>query len=569
MSVPPEQRGAQREMTHESGRMSRRRLLASTGAIGVAAATATPGSAGAAPTEVAAGFAPVTVGPDDPRYPDLVVGLERRWVAHPESVRVVSSPRQSLQVVQEAVTGRKRLTVRGGGHCYEDFVFNPEVDIVLDQSEMTSVYYDAEHNAFAVEAGATLLDVYELLYKTWGVTIPAGQCYSVGVGGHVAGGGWGLLCRKEGLVVDHLHAVEVVVVDAAGRARLVVATRNPDDPNHDLWWAHTGGGGGTFGVVTRYLFRSPSARSTNPADILPKPPKEVLLSAIAWSWDGLTERTFATLVRNFTDWHVANAAPGGPYAGLCSFLNLNHRATGEISLFTQMDGSSPDAERLLARFVADVTRGVDLPPGAVNRPSGEHGPLPQFVEPKRWSWLTATRYLGTIHPRLVDPTLRGDHKSAYHRRGFTDAQTSLLFRTLSGGDGFANPFAQAVLSSYGGQVNAVGRTDTALVHRDSAFKVLYQSGWTEAADDDVNVAWLRRFYEQVYAGTGKVPVSNEQTSGCFVNYCDADISEAAHNGSGVPWHTLYWGENYPRLQRVKARYDPTDFFRHRQSVRLP
>ncbi|NUT45821.1 MAG: FAD-binding protein, partial [Saccharothrix sp.] len=478
-------------------------------------------------------------------------------------------PAQSLRVVREAVRGGKRLTVRGGGHCYEDFVFNPEVEVVLDQSEMTSVYYDAEHNAFAVEAGATLLDVYELLYKTWGVTIPAGQCYSVGVGGHVPGGGWGLLCRKEGLVVDHLYGVEVVVVDADRTARLVVATREPDDPNRDLWWAHTGGGGGTFGVVTRYLFRSPRARGADPAAILPKPPKEVLLSAIAWPWEELTEEVFTALVRNFGEWHVANAAPGGPYAGLCAFLNLNHRATGEISLFTCLDGTAPDAERLLDRFVADVTRGVGLPPGAVTRPSGEHGPLPQFAEPKRWSWLTATRYLGAIHPRLTDPTLRGDHKSAYHRKGFTDAQIALLYRHLAGGDGFANPFAQAVLSSYGGQVNAVGRTDTALVHRDCAFKVLYQSGWTEPADDDANVAWLRGFYEQVYAGTGKVPVPDERTSGCFVNYCDADIGDPAHNTSGVPWHTLYWGENYPRLQRVKARYDPTDFFRHRQSVRLP
>ncbi|MEV8435838.1 FAD-binding protein [Actinosynnema sp. NPDC051121] len=553
-------------MNRPGGAISRRRLLAATGAVGVAAVAA-PGSA-AAEAETA-GFEAVTVRPGDPRYADLVVGLDRRWVARPESVRVVSSPRQALAVVQEAVSARKRLTVRGGGHCYEDFVFNPEVEVVLDLSEMTSVTFDPAHRAFSVEAGATLLDVYELLYKTWGVTIPAGQCYSVGVGGHVAGGGWGLLCRRDGLVVDHLYAVEVVVVDAAGRAGLVVATREPDDPHHDLWWAHTGGGGGTFGVVTRYLFRSPSARSDDPARILPKPPAELLLSAIAWPWEGMTEAVFARLVRNWTGWHAANAAPGGRYAGLCSFLLLNQRATGEIGLFTVFDGSGADAEELLDRFVADVTRGVDLPHGALTRPSGEHGPLARFARPKRWSWLTATRYLGTMHPRMLDPTLRGDHKSAYHRAGFTDAQIAALYRNLDGRDGFANPFAQVMLTSSGGQINAAGRTDTANVHRDSAFKLHVQTSWSEPSDDDANVSWARRFYAELYAGTGKVPVPDERTDGCVLNYPDTDLNEAAHNASGVPWHRLYWGENYPRLQRVKAAYDPADFFRHRQSVRLP
>ncbi|GLZ36589.1 FAD-binding protein [Actinokineospora sp. NBRC 105648] len=547
--------------------LSRRRLLVATGAVGVTAAVAAaPRHAAAQTTPAVRG--PVTVGPSDPRYADLVAGLERRWVATPDSVRVVFTPAQAAAVVQEAVTTGKRLTVRGGGHCYEDFVFNAEVDIVLDLSEMTSVEHDPAHNAIAVQAGATLLDVYDLLYKAWGITLPAGQCYSVGVGGHVPGGGWGLLCRREGLVVDHLYAVEVVVVDANGRARTVLATRERDDPNRDLWWAHTGGGGGTFGVVTRYLFRSPGVTSTDPATLLPRPPAEVVLSAIAWSWDTLTEAAFSTLVRNFGDWHAANSAPGGAYGGLCAFLNLNHRATGEISLFTKMDGDRPDSDQLLARFTAAITNGVTAPHTAVTQPSAEHGPMAELATPKRWSWLTATRYLGTIHPRLLDPTLRGDHKSAYHHKGFTAAQIAIIFDRLSR-NGFANPLAQVTLSSYGGQVNAVGRTDTALVHRDSAFKVLFQTSWTEAADDTANVAWLRELYEQVYVRTGKVPVANEQTSGCFVNYCDTDISEQAHNTSGVPWHTLYWGENYPRLQQTKARWDPADFFRHRQSVRLP
>ena len=44
-----------------------------------------------------------------------------------------------------------------------------------------------------------------------------------------------------------------------GTAQTIVATRDPSDPHHELWWAHTGGGGGNFGIVTRYWLRSPHA----------------------------------------------------------------------------------------------------------------------------------------------------------------------------------------------------------------------------------------------------------------------------------------------------------------------
>lgn len=59
---------------------------------------------------------------------------------------------------------------------------------------------------------------------------------------------------------------------------------------------------------------------------------------------------------------------------------------------------------------------------------------------------------------------------------------------------------------------------------------------------------------------------DETTDGCFVNYCDTDLSDPEFNKSGVPWSTLYYKENYPRLRRIKGKWDPRDFFRHGQSV---
>jgi FAD/FMN-containing dehydrogenase len=86
--------------------------------------------------------------------------------------------------------------------------------------------------------------------------LPGGIGTGVGMGGHVTGGGFGPLSRLYGQMSDHLYAVETVVVDENGKAKAVTATREEDDPHRDLWWAHTDGGGGNFGVATKFWFRS-------------------------------------------------------------------------------------------------------------------------------------------------------------------------------------------------------------------------------------------------------------------------------------------------------------------------
>lgn len=549
----------------------RRRFLSTTTVTAASAtvlgATATP--AAAAQPDVGE-FGPVAVTPGDSRYIDLVRGLNQRFVAHPDRVHVVRTTEQVVRVVRQAVREGKRLSVRGGGHCFENFVFNPSVQVVVDMSEMKKVYFDTQHNAFAVEGGATLLEVYETLYRFWGITVPAGVCYAVGVGGHISGGGWGMLCRQHGLSIDHLYAVEVVVVDADGGVRAVVATREPADPNRDLWWAHTGGGGGNFGVVTRYWFRSPDATGTNPARLLPTPPAEVLVSAIAWPWSELTQADFTALVQNFAAWHVANGAPGAPSESLVALLTLSHKSSGAVALLTQSDATVPNAERLHNDFLAAMNRGVGVRAGAVTRPFGEFGPMPEFATVQRVPWLQATRRLGTGvgGANVNDPSQRADHKSAYMRRNFPDSHVATLYKYLTAPE-IDNPTAMTQLHSFGGMVNSRPSDATASSHRDSFFKMVWYVQWFDEAEDAHYIGWLREFYRELYAETGGVPVSNATTDGCYVNYPDIDLSDPRLNTSGVPWHTLYYKDNYPRLQRIKARWDPRDTFRHSQSIRLP
>lgn len=253
--------------------IGRRALLGAGAALGSAAVLGpAAGTAAAAPEPPQrpgphpGGPATVTtVTPDDPRYPELVTGVNQRWVGTPGRIRLPRSTAEVVTAVREAVRAGQRISVRGGGHSLADLVYRPEVETVIDLSALDRVGYDPARRAFEVGAGATLLNVYDTLYKNWGVTIPGGLCYSVGVGGHVSGGGFGLLSRAHGLTVDHLEAIEVVVVDADRTVRPVIATREPGDPARDLLWAYSGGGGGSFGVITRYWFRTPAGPGTTPA----------------------------------------------------------------------------------------------------------------------------------------------------------------------------------------------------------------------------------------------------------------------------------------------------------------
>ena len=155
----------------------------------------------------------------------------------------------------------------------------------------------------------------------WGVTLPGGIGTGVGMGGHVAGGGFGPLSRSYGQISDHLYAVETVVVDANGKATAVTATREDDDPHRDLWWAHTGGGGGNFGVATRFWFRSRDRQGDDSALLLPTRPSGHTMASVAWRWADLDEEQVTTLVGNYMRWCQRNSCLGPrrpPCSACCS-----------------------------------------------------------------------------------------------------------------------------------------------------------------------------------------------------------------------------------------------------------
>jgi aclacinomycin oxidase len=221
-----------------------------------------------------------------------------------------------------------------------------------------------------------------------------------------------------------------------------------------------------------------------------------------------------------------------------------------LAVTTQLDAGQPGAADLVADYVAALNEGVGVP---------------YTHDVRTVPWLRSMLY-----PRLSDNVfgLRAKCKAAYLRTAFTDRQADVVYRRLVGDD-YDNPMAGILFAAYGGQVCAVPPDATATAQRDAVLKAFYLDTWTDPAADDEHIGWIREFYREVYADTGGVPVPNGANDGSYINYPDVDLADPRWNTSGTPWHTLYYKDNYPRLQQVKARWDPRNVFHHGLSIQLP
>jgi aclacinomycin oxidase len=495
---------------------------------------------------------PPRLGPEDPRYRAVLEKrFNRRFSATPDYIRLAGSTEDVIAAVQDAVREARRLVVTSGGHCLEGFVSDPEVRVILDVSPMNRIYADPRLGAVAVEAGATVGETFRALSENWGTVIPLGEYPAIGMGGHVVGGAFGFLCRELGLAADYLHAVEVVTVDAAGRAGSVIATGEPSDPNHDLWWAHTGGGGGNFGVVTRYWFRSPGTARSVPASLLPRAPASITTLRAEWSWSDVDQGAFARLLQNHGDWCERESGPESRFAPLWTLFEIHRREFGKI-IIRGVSTAGVDAERLISDHLGAVSEGV-TPPGG--------------VELRRMGWLEFA--LNPLPDLFAAPPggVSAKVKDALLRRRLTDGQIGVAYDYLTRTDHDVMG-GMLGLATYGGRINTVARDATASSQRGAILDLACTTGWLDPRDEARNLAWVRGFYRELFGDTGGVPVPGDRYEGTFINHPDSDIADPQWNTSGVPWSTLYYQGNYPRLQRVKARWDPRNVFRHALSVEL-
>ena len=294
-----------------------------------------------------------------------------------------------------------------------------------------------------------------------------------------------------------------------------------------------------------------SVSRSSPAEIAPE---SITTLKAEWDWSDIDRPTFLRLLRNHGTWCERNSAADSPYASLWALLEIHRQQFGKIVVrgVSTAAEDADAAERQMDDHLAALSEGI-VPPK--NR------------ELSRMSWLEFA--LDPLPDLFAAPPggVSVKVKDALLKKRLTDRQIGIAYDHLTSTDhdvmggmlGFA---------TYGGQINTVARDATASAQRDSIFDMACTTGWLDPKEEAQNLEWVRAFYRDLFAETGGVPVPGEAYGGTFINHPDIDLLDPALNTSGVPWHTLYYQENYLRLQRVKARWDPRNVFRHALSIRV-
>lgn len=509
----------------------------------------------------------IVVSPQDPRYDTLKHGHNLRWPENNNdaaSLILICEGVQDIETaLQQAVSAGQRPTVRSGAHCYEDFAVNNPGGVILDLSLLSEARRPEGQSAFRIAAGTQLWSAYAELYKRYGVTLPAGTCGTVGAGGHICGGGYGLLARLYGLSCDWLTSIEILTIDAQGKVvhRTANATRDTD-----LFRACRGAGGGNFGIITNYYFEK-----------LPPAPQNIVQAHMRFLWAGMTEDRFVRLLTTFGRYCETRGQDRDTW-GMFIVISLGHAVNPGFSMSVQFlnpDGSCEDLTVLneyldLFTSCGGVTTTLKaVPPhGAgnfsISSAKGETEVCLGSHTVLRRSWFTATG------EEAGGPgASRAKYKSAYFKRGFTEAEARCFYkhmhRTVPGGDMRGSVVE---IDSYGGAINRKELVQTtAMCQRSSIIKIQPMTFWSNPQDAPAHCQWIREFYTELFSGPDAdpkhpgTPYPSDRYDGCYINYPDKDMLAFDY------WPKLYYGDLYPFLQTVKRKYDPNNIFHHAMSIR--
>ncbi len=482
-------------------------------------------------------------------------------------IEVCETSDDVADALQRAVHAGLRPTVRSGGHCYEDFVVNNPNGVLLDVSQLNHTGAAADgKSGYTVGPGTVLGVAYSELFRKYNVTIPGGSCYSVGAGGHLSGGGYGLLTRLQGLSVDLLTAIDVVTVDAGGS----VVRRHVDrEICPDLFRALRGSGGASYGVITNFYF-----------DHLPAAPRQLSTAGLSFAWDTMTEEKFIHIAQVYGQYFEKRGQEPNTWP-LFTAMGLTHSApNGRINIsaaWHDMDGTND---------LSVPTEFLDLflncgDPAQVAEPSVNlHGGVTSAHVPELQPPCAAGKHRFVTSPWIdatissgggpgANGTTRGKYKSCYMKKNFTASELKQMYAHLTRDIPSVNTNCVIAVDSYGGAVNRPQfAAVTSIPQRSSIMKLQYMMFWQNPAEDAVRLQYFDRMYTEIYSANvaGKhagTPFHGEQYEGCYINYPDQDMIRYPF------WPELYYGQDglYPFLQGVKKKYDPNNIFHHSMAVR--
>ncbi|HVU30295.1 MAG TPA: FAD-binding oxidoreductase [Sphingomicrobium sp.] len=482
------------------------------------------------------------------------------WTSQPSAMAVAAENAADVAAaVDVARKYRLRLVVKGGGHSYFGNSNAADSLLVWTRRMQDVELHDgfvasgapaqtAGQPAVSIGAGAIWGRVYNAVAVKGGRYVQGGGCLTVGVAGFVQGGGFGHLSKQFGTGAGNLIEAEVVTAD--GRVRTVNRFRDPD-----LFFALRGGGGGTFGIVTRLTLR------THP---LPSTIGAILLSIQARNdraWRELLERTmefYASALFNPNWGEQIGFSPGrrlsvtmvcrdldksqiealwNPLLGWVRERPGDYRFEGEPAIFAVPGRSFWDPS-----FLRSV-------PGLVLQDKREGAPSDNIF------WATnlgeTAQVLHAYQSAWIPATLLGKSR----RTDLVDAlilASSEWSVTLHTNKGLAGGSREALAST------AETSTSPELL---DAFALLICSAegppaWPGIKGHEPDLADGRRQARAVERAMRPIRA--------LVPKAGAYMSEADYFQKD--WQRAYWGEHYQRLQQIKRKYDPDNLFRGHQTV---
>jgi hypothetical protein len=411
----------------------------------------------------------------------------------PAAIVRVADDADVSRVIELARDTGLELAVRSGGHSAAGHSVT-DGGIVLDLHDMKALDVDAEGRTAWAEAGLTAGEVSTAL-AAHGLAVGFGDTGSVGIGGITLGGGVGYLSRKHGLTIDSLLAADIVT--ANGEQRRVDADSDPD-----LFWAIRGGGG-NFGVATRFQYRLHDVRTVvGGMLILPATP-DVVAGFVAAAEAAPEELST-----------IANVMPAPPMPG------VPEEAVGRLVIFGLLihAGDVEAGERAVAPFRALATPIVDM-----LRPMSYPEIFPPEDESYRPTAVATTLFLDRVD-RAVARTI-------VERLEASDAQMRV-----------------AQLRVLGGAIARVPPDATAYAHRDRRIMVNLAAFYVGPEDRAVRQAWLDEFEAAIRQGD----------SAAYVNFVGDEGAARVRDAYPDP--------TWQRLSEIKARYDPANLFRLNQNI---
>ena len=446
-------------------------------------------------SELRALFNGRVIAPDDPRYEQARTvfygGIDR----HPAAIVRVADAGDVSRLVKLARETGVELAIRSGGHSVVGFS-TTEGGIVLDLSNMKDLQIDVENQTAWAQTGLTAGEVTQAL-GAHGLAIGFGDTGSVGVGGITLGGGVGYLVRKYGLTIDSLLAAEIVTADG----ELLHVDK---DSHPDLFWAIRGGGG-NFGVVTRFQFRLQKVESVVGGMLILPATADVVAKFMTESEAAPDELS-----------GIANVmfAPPMPF--------LPVEVHGKLIVFAMLvyAGDVQSGERALAKFRAIAT------------------PLADMMKPM-------------TYPEIYPPEEGGGdyHPVAASRTMFLDSIDRTVAQTII--DHLESSTAMmkvAQLRVLGGAMARVPVDATAFAHRKSKIMVNLAALYNQPEEKEKHEAWVANFENAI----------RQSDHGVYVNFLGDEGEDKIR--------AAYPGGTWDKLVAVKKRYDPTNLFRLNQNV---